>query len=30
VLRVGTLRGHELAAYLRGLGYTVLWPLERP
>ncbi len=29
VLRVATVRGHDLAAYLRGLGYTVLWPPER-
>ncbi len=29
VLRVGTAAGHELAAHLRGLGYTVYWPPER-
>ncbi|MFA5550769.1 MAG: CBS and ACT domain-containing protein [Trueperaceae bacterium] len=29
VLRVGTVAGHELAAHLRGLGYTVYWPPER-
>ncbi len=29
ILRVGTAAGHELAAHLRGLGYTVYWPPER-
>lgn len=29
VLRVGTAAGHELAAHLRGLGYTVYWPPEK-
>lgn len=29
ILRVGTAAGHELAAHLRRLGYTVYWPPER-
>lgn len=28
VLRTSTVDGHGLAAYLRGLGYNVLWPPE--
>ncbi len=30
VMRIATVDGHGLAAYLRGLGYNVLWPPEAP
>jgi acetoin utilization protein AcuB len=30
VLRVGTVSGHGLAAFLRAQGYSVLWPPEKP